>query len=220
MGYTAEQAGMVLSPGGLVVILLLPLVGQLLARVDARWLIAFGFATTAVVAVLHDRHLIPASTSATAVKYRMYPVGGAGVPVRAHHHQLVYVGVPPDKNNQVSALTNLVRNIGGGIGISVAQTLLARRTQFHQQHLVSHVTAWSPELRHLVGGLRGALVHAGIASSEATRRAYAMVYGMVMQQATTLAFIDVLWLLAIGSGILTPLAFLMRRPKRGAAMMH
>ena len=113
-----------------------------------------------------------------------------------------------------------MRNVGGGIGISVAQTLLARRTQFHQQHLVSHVTAWSPALRRLVGALGGALTHAGMATADATRRAYALVYGMVLQQATTLAFVDVLWLLAIGCGLLTPLAFLMKRPQRGAAMMH
>jgi DHA2 family multidrug resistance protein len=218
MGYTAEQAGKVLSPGGLVVIALLPLVGRLLARVDARWLIAFGFATTAV-SLYYMTGIYPGITFGDAVKYRMFQSVGLAflfIPITTSS----YVGIPPDKNNQVSALTNLMRNIGGGVGISVAQTLLARRTQFHQQQLVSHVTAWSPALRRLVGGLGGALSHAGIATAEATRRAYAMIYGMVQQQATTLAFVDVLWLLAIGSGILTPLSFLMRRPKRGAAMMH
>jgi DHA2 family multidrug resistance protein len=131
-----------------------------------------------------------------------------------------YVGIEPGQNNQVSAMTNLMRNIGGGVGISVAQTILARRSQFHQHHLVSHVTVWSPQLRGFVGGIGEALAHRGTATVEATRRAYAIVYGMVQQQATTMAFIDVIWVLAIGSGVLTPLAFLMRRPKRGAAMMH
>jgi len=121
----------------------------------------------------------------------------------------------------VSALTNLARNLGGGIGISVAQTILARREQFHQQHLVSHVSAYSPELRRLLGGLAQALAHRGAATVAATRRAYAIVYGLVERQAITLAFIDTIWVLAIGCTLLTPLAFIMRRTRPGrGAMMH
>jgi DHA2 family multidrug resistance protein len=219
MGYSAEDAGKVLSPGGLVVILLLPLVGRLLAKVDARWLLAFGFATTAL-ALYHMTGIYPGISFATAVKYRMFQSVGLAflfIPITTAS----YVGVPPEKNNQVSALTNLARNLGGGVGISLAQTILSRRQQHHQQHLVSHVTAYSPALRHMLGGLSHALGHPGAATAAATRRAYAIVYGMVQQQAATLAFIDVLWLLAVGCALLTPLAFLMRKTTPGgAAMMH
>ena len=113
-----------------------------------------------------------------------------------------------------------MRNIGGGVGISIAQTLLARRAQVHQQHLVAHVTPYSPALRNMLGGLGETLAHRGAATAAATRRAYAIVYGMVQSQATTLAFIDILWLLAVLCALLIPLAFLMRRPEPGAAMMH
>ncbi|HEX6836923.1 MAG TPA: DHA2 family efflux MFS transporter permease subunit, partial [Polyangia bacterium] len=218
MGYTAEDAGKVLSPGGLVVIALLPLVGRLLAHVDGRWLIAFGFATSAL-ALFHMTGIYPGMTFADAVKYRMFQSVGLAflfIPITT----VSYVGVARRMNNQVSALTNLMRNVGGGIGISIAQTLLARRAQLHQSHLVSHVTAYSPELRRLLGGLTQALAHRGAATVAATRRAYAIIYGMIQQQATTLAFVDILWLLAIVTAMLTPLAFLMRKPKPGAAMMH
>ena len=218
MGYTAEEAGKVLSPGGLVVIALLPLVGRLLAHVDGRWLIAFGFAATAL-ALFHMTGIYPGITFGDAVKYRMWQSVGLAflfIPITT----VSYVGVPAGQNNQVSALTNLMRNIGGGIGISIAQTLLARRAQLHQQHLVSHVTAYSPALRRVLGGLAQTLAHRGAATAASTRRAYAIIYGMVQEQATTLAFIDILWLLALVSALLIPLAFLMRRPKPGAAMMH
>ncbi len=218
MGYTAEDAGKVLSPGGLVVIALLPLVGRLLAKVDGRWLIAFGFAASAI-SLFHMTGIYPGITFWDAVKYRMIQSVGLAflfIPITT----ISYVGVAPGQNNQVSALTNLMRNIGGGVGISIAQTLLARRTQVHQVHLVEHVTPYSPELRRLLGGLAQALAHRGAATVAATRRAYAIVYGMVQEQATTLAFIDILWLLGVVCVILTPLAFLMRRPKPGAAMMH
>jgi MFS transporter, DHA2 family, multidrug resistance protein len=219
MGYSAQDAGMVLSPGGLLVILLLPLVGRLLAKVDARWLLAFGFASSAA-ALFHMANIHPGISFATAVKYRLWQSVGLAflfIPITT----MAYVGVPRGKNNQVSAMTNLARNLGGGVGISVAQTILARREQFHQQHLASHVTAYSPALRHLVGGLGQALAHRGAATAAATRRAYAIVYGLVQQQAATLAFIDVLWVLGIGAALLTPLAFVMRRAKPGgAAMMH
>ncbi|HEX8953370.1 MAG TPA: DHA2 family efflux MFS transporter permease subunit [Polyangia bacterium] len=218
MGYTAEDAGKVLSPGGLVVIALLPLVGRLLAHVDGRWLIAFGFAITAV-SLFYMTGIYPGITFADAVEYRMFQSVGLAflfIPITT----VSYVGVARGQNNQVSALTNLMRNVGGGVGISITETLLARRAQHHQQHLVSHVTAYSPALRRVLGGLAGALAHRGAATVAATRRAYAVVYGMVQVQATTLAFIDILWLLAIVSAVLTPLAFLMRRAKPGAAMMH
>ncbi len=218
MGYTAQQAGMVLSPGGLLVIGLLPLVGRLLGKMDGRWLIAFGFLSSAA-ALWHMTGIYPGIAFSTAVKYRLFQSFGLAflfIPITT----LSYVGIPPDKNNQVSALTNLARNVGGAVGISLAQTLLARRAQFHQSRLVEHVTPYSPSLRRALGGLGQLLVHRGTAGGIATRRAFATVYGAVLQQASTLAFIDTLWVLAIACLCMTPLALAMKKPKPGMAMMH
>jgi MFS transporter, DHA2 family, multidrug resistance protein len=218
MGYSAQDAGMVLSPGGLVVIAFLPLVGRLLAKVDARWLIAFGFFLSAV-ALWHMTSIYPGMSFGYAVKLRMFQSVGLAflfIPITTAS----YVGIPREKNNEVSGLTNLARNVGGGVGISLAQTLLTRRMQFHQTHLVSHVTTFDPTLRRMLGGLARALVHQGVATSAATRKAYAAIYGMVLEQAATLAFIDTIYCLAIACGVLLPLAFFMRRPRPGAAMMH
>jgi DHA2 family multidrug resistance protein len=201
MGYTAEQSGMVLSPGGLLVIAMLPLVGRLLGQLDGRWLIAFGFFASAA-ALRHMTGIYPGISFSIAVKYRLFQSFGLAflfIPITT----LSYVGAPPEKNNQVSALTNLARNIGGAVGISLAQTLIARRMQLHQSRLVEHVTAYSPALR------------------AAGRRTLALVYGLVQQQAATLAFIDTLWLLSMLCFCMVPIAFLMRRPPPGATpAMH
>jgi DHA2 family multidrug resistance protein len=164
--------------------------------------------------------IYPGIAFSTAVKYRMFQSVGLAflfVPIT----NIAYVGIPPEKNNEVSGMTNLARNLGGGVGISLAQTLLARRAQFHQSHLTSHITASSPALKQLLGGMARTLAHRGAATVDATRRAYAIVYSVVVREATTLAFIDTLWVLAICCVLLTPLVFLMRRTKPGAAaMMH
>jgi DHA2 family multidrug resistance protein len=218
MGYSAEDAGRVMSPGGLVVMALMPVVGRLLGKIDARWLIAFGFLVSGA-ALYHMTSIYPGISFGTAVRYRMFQSVGLAflfVPIST----IAYVGIPPEKNNEVSGLTSLARNLGGGVGISLAQTFLARRAQLHQTTLVSHVTPLEPAFRRYFGGLSQTLIHRGSDTVEATRRAYAIVYGMVQREATTLAFIDTLLVLAITCVLLTPLVFLMRRSAPGAARMH
>jgi DHA2 family multidrug resistance protein len=219
MGYSAEQAGMVLSPGGVVVLVLMPLVGRLLGTVDVRKLIAFGFLVCALA--LYDMTNIYRGVSfGTAVWYRMFQAAGLAflfVPLNT----AAYVGIPQEKNNQVAGLANLARNIGGSVGISLAQTALSRRAQFHQTHLVSHVTPYDPALRRFANGLAQSLAQRGVAAVEASRRAYAIIYGIVQREAVSLAFIDAIWILAIASLVVIPLVLLMKRPPPGASMaMH
>jgi DHA2 family multidrug resistance protein len=213
MGYTAELAGKTLSPGGLVVIALLPLVGKLLGRVDPRWLIGFGFLAT-TVALFHMTGLYPGIDFKTAIMMRVYQSIGLAflfVPINT----VSYVGVPREKNNEVSSLINLARNIGGGLGISLAETLIARRAQLHQARLIEHVTRFDPSLRGGLTALAATLGHKGLAAADATRQAYARVYGIVQQQANALAFIDTIWILAVVCLCCTPLALLIKRPPRG-----
>ncbi|HET7824177.1 MAG TPA: DHA2 family efflux MFS transporter permease subunit [Anaeromyxobacter sp.] len=112
MGWTAEQAGKALSPGALVVIALLPLVGRLVSKVDTRWLIAFGCSVLAA-SLFHMAHtLSPGIDFRTAVLLRAYQSIGLAflfIPINT----VAYVGVPPEKNNAVSGIINLSRNLGG-----------------------------------------------------------------------------------------------------------
>jgi MFS transporter, DHA2 family, multidrug resistance protein len=219
MGYSAQDAGMALSPGGFVVILLLPLVGKLLSKVDARYLIAFGFLVTSA-ALLHMAHTIyPGMDFRTAVMVRIFQTSGIAflfVPINS----IVYNGVPPEKNNQVSGIVNLSRNMGGDIGIALVATLIARRSQFHQARLVEHVVP-SGDLSARLSAIAQHLQQLGIGAAQATKMAYAQIYGQVIKQAQTLAYLDVLVLLAIFTGLMVPAVLMTRKAKPGtAAMAH
>jgi DHA2 family multidrug resistance protein len=217
LGYSAEDAGMVLSPGGIIVILLLPLVGRLLSKVDARYLIAFGFLVTST-ALLHMAHTLhPGIDFRAAVLMRMFQASGIAflfVPINS----IVYNGIPPQKNNQVSGIVNLSRNMGGDIGIALVTTLIARRSQFHQTRLVEHVVP-SGDLNARLAAIAQHLQHLGVSAADSTKMAYGQIYREVIKQAQTLAYIDVLVVLAIFAAIMVPAVLLTRRAKPGAAVM-
>jgi DHA2 family multidrug resistance protein len=214
LGYTAEQAGMALSPGGIAVMLLMPLVGFLVTHYDARWLIALGF-LACCIALFHMTELNLGISFAEAVRLRIYQAAGIAflfVPINT----LSYVGVPRSKNNQVSGMVNLARNMGGSVGISIVETLLAQRSQKHQSDLVSHLTNTNQAFTSRIEGIAHAMTGAGYSAADATQRAYGMIYGRVQQQAAALAYNDVIFIFAIVCGMMVPLAFLMRKNKPGA----
>ena len=217
LGYSAQDAGMVLSPGGVIVILLLPLVGRLLSKVDARYLIAFGFLVTST-ALLHMAHTLhPGIDFRAAVLMRVFQASGIAflfVPINS----IVYNGIPPQKNNQVSGIVNLSRNMGGDIGIALVTTLIARRSQFHQSRLVEHVVP-SGDLNARLAAMAQHLQQLGMGAVDSTRMAYGQIYREVVRQAQTLAYIDVLVVLAIFTAIMVPAVLLTRRAKPGAAAM-
>jgi MFS transporter, DHA2 family, multidrug resistance protein len=217
MGYSAQDAGMVLSPGGFTVILLLPFVGRLVSKVDARYLIAFGFLILSA-ALFHMAHtLYPGIDFRTAVLIRVYQSAGLAflfVPINT----LAYAGVPPQKNNQVSGIVNLARNMGGDIGIALVTTLIARRSQLHQARLVEHVVP-SGDLAARLAGIAEHLQQMGIGAAQATKMAYGQIYGQVIKQAQTLAYLDALLMLSIFAAIMVPTVLMTRRVKPGAAAM-
>jgi DHA2 family multidrug resistance protein len=220
MGWSAEQAGMALSPGALVVIALLPAVGFLVSRIDARYLIAFGCAVLAL-SLFHMAHsLYPGIDFRTAVALRAYQSVGLAflfIPINT----IAYAGIPPTKNNAVSGIINLSRNLGGSIGIAFVTTTIARRSQVHQANLTAHLDLGSAALRARLAGLAQAFERAGSSSVDATRRAYGAIYHDVVRQAQTLAYLDALFLLGCFCALMIPLVFVTRRARPGApAAVH
>ncbi len=216
MGYSAQQAGMVLSPGGVTVILLLPLVGRLVSRLDARWLIAFGFVVLSLSLFHMSSTLYPGIDISTATWLRIYQAMGLAflfVPINT----VAYSGLPPSKNNAVSGIVNLSRNMGGDIGIALVTTLIARRSQVHQAQLAAHVDAGSKAFQARLAALSAMLERAGSSSVDATKRAYGVLYRQLGQQAQTLAYLDVLFLLGCFTALMVPLVFLARRVQPGRA---
>lgn len=215
MGYTAQQAGMVLSPGGIVVLLCMPIVGMLVGKVDARWLILYGWVVSCA-ALYYMTTLNLDMSIGQAVKYRAVQTLGLAflfVPINT----MSYVGVPREKNNEVSAMTNLFRNVGGSVGISMVETVIAQRSQFHHDRLIANFSNFSPQFRSSVENLARQLVSRGTGAAEATQQAYAQLSGILERQAAVLAYIDAIWIFAGVCGLMIPLAFLMKKAKPGAA---
>jgi DHA2 family multidrug resistance protein len=216
MGYSAQDAGMVLSPGGILVIMLLPLVGHLVSKHDARYLITFGFTVLSLSLFHMARVLHPGIDFSTAVGLRLLQSVGLAflfVPINT----VAYAGIPRGKNNAVSGIVNLSRNMGGDIGIALVTTLIARRSQVHQASLTARLDAGNQALSQRLAALTRTLEHAGSSSFQAARQAYGVLYRQILQQAQTLAYLDVLFVLGCLTAIMVPVVFLTRRVHHDAA---
>jgi DHA2 family multidrug resistance protein len=126
-----------------------------------------------------------------------------------------YAYLPREKNNAASGLINLSRNIGGSVGISLVTTMLARRAQFHQSAIVTHLSPYDGHFMNTLRVLGHGFVASGASAVTATRQAYAAIGGMVLQQSTLLAYIDNFWLLGVTALALVPFTFLMKKSRPG-----
>ena len=214
MGYTAEQAGMALSAGAVVLIFMMPLVGQLISRVDPRMLISAGFLMTSM-AMFHMTTINMQIDFRTAAMYRVYQTLGLAflfIPIST----LAYMGIPRHKSNQVAGMNNFMRNLGGSIGISMLSTWLQRLSQRHQVYLSAHASAGDPQFTQRIAGLTQTFTSQGIPANEANVRAYSMLSRMVSGQASMLAYVDIISIMAVVILCLVPLPLLMKRPPRHA----
>jgi DHA2 family multidrug resistance protein len=215
LGYTAQQAGMALSPGALVLIVMMPIAGVLASKFDPRVIIATGFALTAF-GLWHASNIYPGMSFGTVVSYRVLQVIGIPlifIPIST----LNYVGVPRNKFNQVSGISNFVRNIGGGIGISLLNNFLTRQQQVHRNALAAHTNHANPFFEQQLNGLVQSFVATGSSQVEATHRAMAQLSAQVDLQSNVLSFAASFWVLGFLILFLIPLPFLMRRPSKEEA---
>jgi DHA2 family multidrug resistance protein len=125
------------------------------------------------------------------------------------------VGLPPGKVNEASALINTMRNLGGSLGVSVANTLVQRREQFHQDRLVSHLTPFDPLYNQALANAGKTLTEQGATPSVAPSQALGSIYHTLLTQATMLSYIDVFRMLAIGSLLAVGLVFMLRKMDLG-----
>jgi DHA2 family multidrug resistance protein len=216
MGYTAQLAGMALSPGGLVVMAMMPVVGFLVSRVDPRKLITFGFIALAL-STFHMSSMYLGIDFKTAMMYRVYQSVGLAflfVPINT----ICYVGVPQEQNNQISSMINLMRNLGGSFGISFVVTMIARRSQVHQTILAAHV-ANTPRMQTMLQGLSSTYAVRLGSGPQAMQRAYGAIYGTLQQQAAVLGYKDTILAMATITVLVMPLVLLARKPKRGEVHM-
>ena len=216
MGYTAQESGMLISPGGVTIMLLMPLIGYLVTHYDARKIIAFGFFALGL-ATLHMLQFNLAVDFRTMMWARVFQAASVAflfVPINT----IAYAYLPREKSNAASGLINLSRNIGASVGISFVTTMLARRAQFHQTVLVSHLTTYNLHLMSSVRALGGSFGRFGAGALAASSQAYGAIGAMVAQQATLLAYLDNFFVLGVSALVLVPFTFLMKKAKPGGAI--
>jgi MFS transporter, DHA2 family, multidrug resistance protein len=214
LGYTAERAGMVLSPAGFVLMFMMMVAGRLVASVDARALAAFGYFCTAV-GVYNLTRLDLNTAYETATMFRIFQVIALPfifIPIST----LNYVGVPIEKNNQISSLSNFARNIGGSAGTALLTTFIARTSQTHQQALAAHSGPGSIGYSFYVNSIKSILISRGVPASQATQMAIGQAYRELQLQASMLSYHNAFFVLAVMIFCLVPLPFVMRLPKRSS----
>jgi DHA2 family multidrug resistance protein len=214
LGYTSELAGLALSAGGLVLLFEMPIMGQLTTKIQARYLIAFGWLALSLAMSYSTKRIDLQISFSAAVWLRITQVIGLGflfVPITL----VAYIGIAPEKNNAVAGIVNFMRNMGSSVGTSLVTTLIARRSQFHQARLVQNVSLGNPTFLNSASGLAQRLTAAGVGGHDSQLQAYARIYQVVQAQAASLAYIDTFMVLAVVAAIMFFLAFLLKKNEPG-----
>jgi DHA2 family multidrug resistance protein len=214
VGYTSELAGLALSAGGLVLLFEMPIMGQLTTKIQARYLIAFGWLALSIAMFYSTKRIDLQISFSAATWLRIAQVIGLGflfVPITL----VAYIGIAPEKNNAVAGIANFMRNMGSSVGTSLVTTLIARRSQFHQARLVQDVRVDNPNFVNAANGLARQLATSGVGKHEAQITAYARIYQSLQAQAASLAYIDTFMVLCVGAGIMFFLAFALAKNDPG-----
>jgi DHA2 family multidrug resistance protein len=220
LGYTALRSGLVLSPGGMVIAVSMPLVGFLLSKVAPRWLVIFGLCVSSF-GLFHMAHFDLDIDYRTAMMARVWQSAGLAflfVPINT----MAFATVPREKMGSATGLINLARNIGGSSGIAIVTTILARRTQFHQSRLVAHMTPFDPPYAGALAGTAHMLATRGSGAAQGMAQAQGMLYGILQRQSSMLAFVDSFWVLGVIFLAIIPLMFFVKKvgPHKGPIAME
>ncbi len=220
LGYTALLSGLVLSPGGIAMMIGMVLVGQFMGKIEARWIVILGSLLGAVA--MFQMSLFNLSVDfRTAMWTRTLQALGMSlmfVPINT----AAFTSVEKEKLGNISGLMNLFRNIGGSAGIAMVTTIVARRSQFHQNVLVGHLTPLDHNYAQALDATTAAIAAQGASTADAAAQAQGVLYGMVQQNASMLAMADTFWILALLFLAMVPLAFLLTKTAKpeGHIMME
>jgi len=212
-GWTATWAGLVLSPGGVVTMAMMFVVGRLSAKVQPKYMIVAG----AVIAALSMYDLTRVYGDLGFWFFaRSRMLLGVGLPlIFVSITSASYDGVPPDKTDQASALINAARNTGGSIGISLVSNVLAHREQFHQSRLVENAIPSGVQYQDTLHQLMNYFTAHGSSLAQAQQQAVDWIGQQVQSQASFLAYMDAFWVLMLISLAAVPLALALRKVKLG-----
>lgn len=212
MGYTAQKAGMVLTAGAMVMLIQMPIVGQLTNRVQARYLLAISWLVLSGSMYLLSRQtdlLMSFKTAAWLRVLQSFPLPSLFVPLTA----AAYLGLPADKRNAAAGMMNFMRNMGQSIGTSAVTTIIARRTQYHQSVLAEHTSLG--RFHAAIAGLASQLHRAGLSMPAAHQQALGRLYGLLRVQAAAISYVEAYWLLSVSCFIMFLASFFLRKNEPG-----
>ena len=212
-GYTATNAGLVLGPGAMVIVVMAPLVVRMVRQIPASVMIAFGFTVLGLSMWYYCSFNLASDYAHEAWARAVQGFGLAFLFVPTS--QLAYSYLPKNKNNKASSLTNLFRNWGGSFGVAFVTTMAARRAQYHQSVLVGHITNFDASFNTTLAGITNHLVDYGYSAADGTMSALRQVYGLLHQQAAMLAFLDCFWFLGVAAFAGPVLALFIRKFRIG-----
>jgi MFS transporter, DHA2 family, multidrug resistance protein len=212
-GYTATWAGLVLSPGGVVTMVMMFVVGRLAAKVQPKYLIVAG-AVIIALSMYGMTNVYADLGFWFMARSRM--LLGVGLPlVFVPIMAASYDGIPPSKTDQASALINAARNTGGSIGVSIVSNVLTHREQFHQSRLVEQAIPSSAQYQDTLQQITSFFTASGSSLAQAHDQAIQWIGAQVQAQASFLAYMDAFWVLMLISLAAVPLALTLRKVKLG-----
>jgi DHA2 family multidrug resistance protein len=207
--YTAMLSGFAMMPGGIAMLLIMPIAGQITGKFQPKYLMTLGL-TGIALSMWYSTSLTPDASFDYFGWVRVYQMVGLPflfIPINT----VAYDGLPADKTNQASALMNVARNLGGSIGISLANVVLTQRTQFHQSRLVENTVPSSPVFQSTLRQITRYFMQHGAAAGDANGQAMGYIGQLIQMQATILAYIDVFYVCAITAVVMIPMVLILVR---------
>ena len=209
LGYTATISGLILSPGGLVVIVLIPIVGQLMTRIATRYIVMFGFFLMGC-ALFYSGGLVPSIDFKTLVYMRSAQTAALGflfVPIS----QIAYLTLPLRYRSDGAAIFSMFRNVFGSIGISLSSAMVTERTQIDQANLQKFMTPLHPGYNEYLAKAQATITALGNAPSMVETVATGQLYQTYLKQAATLAYANVFMYASVIAFCVVPFCFLITK---------
>jgi DHA2 family multidrug resistance protein len=211
MGYTSTLAGLVLGPGGIATLIAMPIAGRLVTKINPKAILAFGIIVAAYSTYLMSQFNLLADFN-TIIWPRVVLGVGMGflfIPLTT----LTMSAIRKEDMGNASAIYNLLRNLGGSFGVAFVTTMLARRAQLHQVHLVEHLTPFDTSYQLTLSRSDQFLQRMGFDVSTAQHGGLSAIHGQLLKQASMMSFNDVFYLISITMICVLPLVLLMKRVK-------
>ncbi|MBI5195517.1 MAG: DHA2 family efflux MFS transporter permease subunit [Nitrospirae bacterium] len=209
MGYTSTLAGVVLGPGGIATLIAMPIAGRLVTKMNPKILLGFGILVSAYSTHLMSQFTLSADFN-TIIWTRIVLGVGMGflfIPLTT----LTMSGVKKEDMGNATAIYNLLRNLGGSFGVAFITTMLARRSQFHQNHLVEHLTPFDVNYQTVLSQIARFLHLRGVEESGSQHAGLSAIYSQLLRQASMLSFNDAFYILSLLMICTLPLLLLIRR---------